>query len=183
MIWIPDEEFIRGSVPMTKFEIRVITLAMLDLRPGDRFLDIGAGTGSVCIQAARLGAEAWAIERTSEGIDLIRRNAAKFGVSIECISGSAPEAIAQIPDFMCCFIGGSGGKLQEIFEALNARLKPGDRVVANFIKTENMVECRALLQRFDYQRIESRLIQSAYTDKQGLLRGQNPVFIVKGEKG
>ncbi|MCP4402634.1 MAG: precorrin-6Y C5,15-methyltransferase (decarboxylating) subunit CbiT [bacterium] len=181
MIWIPDEEFIRGTVPMTKFDVRVLTLAMLDIGPGDLLLDIGAGTGSIGIQAARLGAEVWAIERKPEGVELIRQNAAKFSVSIEVISGSAPEAIGRIPKVANCFIGGSGGKLKEIFEALNPHLTPGNRLVANFIKVENMVECKALLQQYKYQRIESRLIQSAQTDKHGLLRGQNPVFIVKGE--
>lgn len=181
MIWIPDEEFIRGTMPMTKFDVRVLTLAMLDIGPGDHLLDIGAGTGSISIQAARLGAEVWAIERKSEGIDLIKQNAAKFGVSIEVIHGSAPEAIGMIPEIKNCFIGGSGGKLEEIFEMLNPRLTPGNRVVANFIKPDNMVECKALLQHYEYQQIESRLIQSAQTDKHGLLRGQNPVFIVKGE--
>lgn len=183
MIWIPDEEFIRGAVPMTKFEIRVLTLAMLDVGPGERFLDVGAGTGSVSIQAARLGTEVWAVERNPEGIGLIRRNAAKFGVSVELISGLAPEALGDVPDFTSCFIGGSGGKLKEILEGVDARLKPGNRIAANFIKPENMVECKSWLRRFGYQRIESRLIQSAYTDRQGLLRGHNPVFIVKGEKG
>ena len=183
MIWIPDEEFIRGAVPMTKFDLRILTLAMLDIGPGDRLLDIGAGTGSISIQAARLGAEVWALERKSEGCELIAQNAAKFGVSVEIFAGSAPEAIAKIPEFTRCFIGGSGGKLQEIFEVLESRLHKGNRVVANFIKVENMVECKKLLEHYGYHNIESRLIQSAQLDKHGLLRGQNPVFIVKGEKG
>lgn len=182
MIWIPDDEFIRGSVPMTKFEIRAVTLAQLDLGPGERLLDVGAGTGSVSVQAACLGVEVWAIERNSEGRKLIAKNAAKFGVAVEIISGSAPDALTGIPECSRCFIGGSGGKLPEIFEALESHLVGGSRIVANFIKVENMVECKKLLEHYGYRSIESRLIQSAQLDRHGLLRGHNPVFIIKGEK-
>jgi cobalt-precorrin-6B (C15)-methyltransferase len=182
MIWIKDEEFLRGKIPMTKFEIRVLTLAMLGIGPGDIFLDVGAGTGSISVQAALLGAEVYAIERELEGVELIQDNAAKFGVQVHVVHDSAPEAIEQIPRFHKCFIGGSGGRLRNIVESVNTCLHPGDRLVANFIRPKNMIELQDLLKMFEYTDIETRLIQTAMADKLDLLRGQNPVFIVKGEK-
>ena len=182
MRWIRDEEFLRGKIPMTKFEVRVLTLAMLDLEQGDIFLDVGAGTGSIAVQAALLGAEVYAIEREVEGVELIQENAAKFGVQVQVVHGSAPGVINQIPQFHKCFIGGSGGQLHKIVESVNACLHSGDRIVANFIRPKNMIELQDLLKTFEYRHIETRLIQTAIADKLGLLRGQNPVFIVKGEK-
>ncbi len=168
---------------MTKFEIRVLTLALLDCASGERLLDIGAGTGSVSVQAARLGAEVWAIERKPEGLELIAKNAEQFGVSVNLIAGSAPEAIATLPECTRCFIGGSGGKLPEIFERLESCLAASCRVAANFITVENLVESKRLFEHYGYRDIETRLIQSAQLDKYGLLRGHNPVFIIKGDKG
>lgn len=167
---------------MTKFEIRVLTIAMLDICKGDILLDVGAGTGSIAIQAALQGAEVYAIEREAQGIELIHQNADKFGIRIHVLSGSAPEAIEQVPQFNKCFIGGSGGKLARIVETVHARSFPESRIVANFIRPENMVRFTEVLKAFEYTQIEAKLIQTSLLDDLGLLRGQNPVFIIKAEK-
>ncbi len=78
MKWIKDEEFIRGNIPMTKFNIRILTMAYLSIKEEDRLLDIGAGTGSISIEGALQGAKVWAIERKEEGIELINKNAKKI---------------------------------------------------------------------------------------------------------
>ena len=115
MKWIPDEEFIRGKIPMTKFNVRILTIGYLGIKEGDRFLDIGAGTGSVSIEAALQGAKVWAIEKESVGTQLIKKNSDKFKVGINIIEGKAPD---NLPDIRIdkCFIGGSGNKLNEIFQ-------------------------------------------------------------------
>ena len=87
MKWIKDEDFIRGNIPMTKFNVRVLTLGYLEIEEGDKFLDIGAGTGSVSIEAALHGANTCVIEREEEGIELIKSNAEKFNVNINIIKG------------------------------------------------------------------------------------------------
>ncbi len=182
MTWLRDDDFIRGKIPMTKFAVRAVTMALLDITPGDVLLDVGAGTGSISIQAALLGAEVYAIEQTQEGFELIHRNADKFAVHIHAIHGSAPEDLNRVPEFKACFIGGSKGKLEPIVEAVHPALRPGGRLVANFIKLENMTIFTRLLQQHNYTQIESRLIQTAEIDHLGLLRGQNPVCLAGGRK-
>lgn len=181
MTWIRDEEFIRGKIPMTKFNIRTLLIAYLDIKNGDKFLDIGAGTGSVSIEAALHGAQVWSIEREEEGIDLIKKNMGKFNVDLNIIKGSAPEDLPN-NQFDKCFVGGSGGKLEEIFKYLNKNLKGKGILCANFIKPDNLYDFNRLMKENNYLEIETQLIQASYIDHIGLLRSQNPIFITKGVK-
>ncbi|WDC84912.1 50S ribosomal protein L11 methyltransferase [Caloramator sp. mosi_1] len=71
-MWIKDDEFIRSRVPMTKFETRVLSLALLDVKEGDVLLDIGAGTGSISIQARKLGAKVISIEKDREAVEVLK---------------------------------------------------------------------------------------------------------------
>ena len=181
MKWIKDSEFIRGDIPMTKFNIRALTMAYLAIEKGDRLLDIGAGTGSISIEAVLQGAKVWAIERGKEGIDIINKNSIKFDVNLKLIEGQAPDNLPDIK-FNKCFIGGSGGKLVEIFQYLEGHLETGGIVCGNFIMLKNLNKFIQLLEKYKYENIEVQLIQSSYMDKIGLMKGQNPIFIVKGVK-
>ncbi len=183
MKWIRDDEFIRGNCPMTKFEIRVLTIAMLGIEEGDILLDIGAGTGSVSIEAALNGAKVYSIEMKDEGIELINKNADKFAVEINAIKGTAPEGIDVVPRFNKCFIGGSGKHMASIFERVHNKLEPGGIVAANFVTLNNLSEFRKLLKDYSYKGIETRLIQTASEDSlTGIMKANNPVYIVKGVK-
>lgn len=181
MKWIKDDQFIRGNTPMTKFNIRILTIGYLEIEDGDRLLDIGAGTGSVSIEAALQGAKVWAIERDEEALKLIRTNSEKFNTNINIIEGQAPT---DLPDntFNKCFIGGSGGKLDEIFDYLDTHLEDGGILCGNFILLNNSTKFIELLKKHNYADIETQLIQTSYTDRLGLLKGQNPIFIIKGVK-
>lgn len=181
MKWIRDEEFIRGKVPMTKFNIRVLTMGYLSIEEGDRLLDIGAGTGSISIEASLQGAKVWAIERNKEAIDIININKSKFNVNIELIEGEAPDALSDIK-FNKCFLGGTGGKLKDIFEYLADHMEPEGILCANFVTLKNLNHFLQLLEKNQYTDIEVQLIQSSYMDTIGLMRGNNPIFIVKGVK-
>ena len=119
MKWIKDKDFIRGNIPMTKFNIRVLTLGYLAIQEGDRLLDIGAGTGSISIEASLQGALVWAIEKEEEGINLIKSNDDRFNTGITIIKGIAPEDLPNIM-FNKCFVGGSKGKLSEIVQSLES---------------------------------------------------------------
>ena len=182
MKWLRDEEFIRATIPMTKFDIRVLTIASLDINCGDILLDVGAGTGSISVQAALLGAAVFAIERSPLGIELILNNAEKFKVKVNPINGDATEEIRNINGFNKCFIGGSGGKLRAIVEEVARSLPMDGIVVGNFIIPDNMVEFKNLLEETGFGDIEVKLIQASIMDRLGLMKGQNPVFIVGGRK-
>ena len=106
---IKDEEFIRGKVPMTKAEIRAMVMVKAAIQPGDIVADIGAGTGSLSIEAALCCPKGavYSIERNPEGIELIRKNAEKFGCrNIHTIAGTAPEAMEGLPKMDVIIIGG-----------------------------------------------------------------------------
>lgn len=181
MRWIKDEDFIRGNIPMTKFNVRILTLAHMNIGPGDRFLDIGAGTGSISIEASLQGAEVTAIETEEEGVSLIRENRDKFKADIEVIKGRAPK---DLPDkkFNKVFIGGSKGELGNIFEYLDKHLEKDGLLCGNFIMLKNLYEFTDLLKAHNYTDIETHMIQASYMDRIGLLKGQNPIFIIKGVK-
>ena len=179
MKWIKDDEFIRGSIPMTKFNVRILTLGYLAIEEGDRLLDIGAGTGSISIEAALHGVRVWAIEREIEGIQLLNKNKEKFGVDINIIEGQAPEDLLGIK-INKCFVGGSGGRLEEIFKYLESNLESQGIICGNFITLKNLNQFIELLKKYNYKDIEVQLIQSSYMDKIGLMKGNNPIFIIKG---
>lgn len=182
MRWIKDEDFIRGNIPMTKFEVRIITLGLLEVEKDDIFLDIGAGTGSISIEAALQGAEVHAIEKEPEGVELIKGNAKKFGANINIIEGTAPGGIDEVTVFNKCFIGGSGGKLEPILKAVDKKISQGGIVAANFVTLNNMYEFKNFLETNNYKDIDIRLIQSSRVEGTGIMKAQNPVFIIRGKK-
>lgn len=166
---------------MTKFNIRILTLGYLSIEEGDRLLDIGAGTGSISIEAALHGGKVWSIEREEEAIELIKANSKRFGVDVHIIHGQAPDSLST-EKFNKCFIGGSGGKLEEIFLYLEENLEDNGILCGNFITLKNLNQFTELLNKYNYRDIEIQLIQVSFMDRIGLLKGQNPIFIVKGVK-
>lgn len=181
MKWLKDGLFVRGKIPMTKFNIRILTIAYLELSRGDNLLDIGAGTGSISVEASLQGANVWAIERELEGVNLIRKNDDKFKTNINIIHGNAPDNLPDIV-FNKCFVGGSRGRLEEIFEYLDTHLEKDGILCANFITIKNLNQFTNLLGKYKYRDIETQLVQISQTDRIGLLKGQNPIFIIKGVK-
>jgi precorrin-6Y C5,15-methyltransferase (decarboxylating) len=128
---------------ITKREVRLLSLAQLEIRPASVVWDIGAGSGSVAIEAALLAPEGrvYAIEVDAEGVAICRDNLKTHAVdNVRVVAGRAPEALTdlEVPDAV--FVGGSKGSLAEILEYVFARLKPGGRLVANAITLENVAE-------------------------------------------
>ena len=177
---IEDDRFIRGDVPMTKRDVRVYIMDALDIKEGDNFLDIGAGTGSVTIEAALRGARATAIETVEEGIHLINKNAENFGVKINTINSMAPDGIPH-EKFDKIFIGGSRGKLEELIEISHERLNDGGVIAMSFILLKNVGVAQEVMKRL-FKSVEITLVQTANVDRIGMMRGNNPIFIIRGVK-
>lgn len=177
-----DEWFIRGQVPMTKSEIRAVSLSKLELSTDSVLWDIGAGTGSVSVEAACLypGLSVWAFERNPEAVSLIRRNTAKAGTDrIRIVEGCAPDSFAGCPAPSHAFLGGTSGRMEEILDAL-LLINPDIRIVLNVIALESLAALLACLNKKGIE-AEYSLIQTARSSKAGqlhLMKGQNPVYII-----
>ncbi len=181
-MWIRDDEFIRGDIPMTKFEIRSLVMAFMDIEKKDSFLDIGGGTGSISVQAAKLGAETTAVEREKEGFELIEKNAEKHGVKVRAVHGEAPEDIPE-GKYDKIFIGGSGKRMEEILDTVFPMLENGGIIAATFITLKNLHIFREKLKEFGIKNIETSLIQaSRVKTKAEMMIAENPIFIVGGRK-
>lgn len=180
---IPDELFIRGDVPMTKQEVRAVALAKLRLTATDTVWDVGAGTGSVSIEAALVAraGSVWAVERNAAGVRLIRENADAFGCgNVHAVPGVAPEALAKLPVPDAVFVGGSAGELPSIVEAAlekNSQL----RLCVPCVTVETLTEACALLSGSRFKGFEACQVSAARAEAVGshhLMKAQNPVFLV-----
>lgn len=186
---IEDSEFIRGKVPMTKQEVRILTLIKARISPADVIYDIGAGTGSISIEAARIANEGkvFAIERNPEGISLIRENLKKFQVdNVEVVSGEAPGALAGLPDCDAVIIGGSGRSLDGILDVVHERLKVGGRAVLNCITIQTIASCLEYLRShstdFDYEAIQVQVNRLKAVGPYDMADAINPIYIVTAIK-
>ncbi|MGQ4418825.1 precorrin-6Y C5,15-methyltransferase (decarboxylating) subunit CbiT, partial [Streptomyces sp. SAS_269] len=122
--WALDEgEFAHRDSMITKFEVRALALARLGPRLGDLVWDVGAGSGSVAVECARLGAAAVAVERTADGVERIRANAAAHGVDVDVVHGAAPGALDGLDDPDAVFVGGGGRELAAIVGACARRAR------------------------------------------------------------
>lgn len=180
---IPDEFFIRGDVPMTKQEVRAVALAKLRLAATDTVWDVGAGTGSVSIEAALVAraGSVWAVERNATGVRLIRENADAFGCgNVHAVPGVAPEALAKLPVPDAVFVGGSAGELPSIVEAAlekNSQV----RLCVPCVTVETLTEACALLSGSRFKGFEACQVSAARAEAVGshhLMKAQNPVFLV-----
>lgn len=181
---IPDSEFIRGDVPMTKEEIRILSLSKLQLTMGDTFLDVGAGTGSVSVEVALLLPEStiYAVEHKAKATDLIFQNLRKFRVpNIKVIEGKAPEALKNIKVVNKIFIGGSGGNLNEILDWIIANCPAESRIVINAVTLDTLIDARQLLTNAAFSKAEiiqvsvNRIETVANVE---MFRPQSPIFII-----
>lgn len=187
MLGIDDEKFLRGNVPMTKQEIRILTLAKARLDVNSVVVDVGAGTGSITIEAARLApnGKIFAIERKIEAVELIKRNVEKFSVgNVEIICAEAPEGLDALPELDAAIIGGSGGQLEKILDVLGDKLKLGGRLVLNSITIQTTA---AALEYFRTRgwRYEACRVQITRLERVGrydMSKALNPVDIITAEK-
>lgn len=180
---LPDDAFSTSAGQITKREIRLLALAELALGPGEVLWDIGAGSGSVSIEAGRTqpGAAIYAIEKRAELYHHFQENLRRFPASnIHGVLGEAPEALSQWPDPHAVFIGGSGQKLSEIIQIAQQRLQPSGRLVINLATLENLQLARSLLP-------EARVSQVQINRAVPILdmlrfEALNPIFMIVWQK-
>ena len=188
ILGIDDAAFIRGKIPMTKQEIRILTLTKARIKETDIVLDIGAGTGSLSIEAALLAEKGrvYAVERKGEGIDLIRRNAEKFGAgNVTAIEGEAPAALAGLPPCDVILIGGSGKYLREILGRAAELLKPEGRMVLNCITLQTLYEAVTYMrqqQNYRYEAIQVQINRLNSVGSYDMAEALNPIHIITCEK-
>lgn len=184
---IPDGEFIRGKAPMTKEEVRSVSLSKLRLMEDSICYDVGAGTGSVSVEMA-LRAElglVYAIEKKEEAAALLEENKVKFAVdNLEIIKGEAPEALKDLPAPTHAFIGGSSGNLKEIV-ALVLEKNPDVRIVINCITLETISEALEVLKKYKFSDQEIVQLSASRSKELGryhLMMGENPIYIITCQK-
>ena len=188
-IGIPDAEFIRGKVPMTKQEIRILTIAKAGIKQGDMVLDVGAGTGSLSCEAAMQAGNdgmVYAIERNPEGIGLIAANAEKFGLdNVHIIHAEAPAGMDGLPRLDAVLIGGSGKRLEPILDRAGELLKTGGRIILNCITVQTLMQCLNYMRASELYKYETVQVQVNRWEQVGsydMAKAANPIFIVACEK-
>ncbi len=177
-----DAAFIRDKVPMTKAEIRELSICRLQLSEGAVVYDVGSGTGSVAVEMAGLSGSivVYAIEQKEEAVSLIAQNKEQFRLSnLHVVKGKAPEALETLPVPTHAFIGGSSGQLKEILDCLHKK-NPEMRVVLNAISLETISELKEILTQLRVTEEELVQVQVNRMKPIGsyhLMQAENPVWI------
>ncbi|MGN1166115.1 MAG: precorrin-6A reductase [Lachnospiraceae bacterium] len=186
---LKDDLFLRGKVPMTKEEVRSVSLSKLQIHRKSVVYDVGAGTGSVSIEAALLAdlGQVYAMEMKEEAVALIRENQYQFGTdNLTVLHGTAPEVMEGLPKPDCVFIGGSRGNLREILWK-SVEENPEVRIVINAISLETMTEAISCLKELkekenlcieEEEIVQLSVAKSKLVGDYHMMMGQNPIFII-----
>lgn len=182
-----DEVFSRTKVPMTKNEIRVLSISRLELTRHAIVYDVGSGTGSVSAECARLSPDihVFAIEQKEEAVNLTKENMALLGLTdqVTVIHKKAPEGFDELPTPTHVFIGGSSGALSDILSAIQNKMEKTDsrvRVVINAVSLETIAQITELIEQYPMENVQLTQIQASRAHKLGrynLMQAQNPVLI------
>lgn len=187
LIGIADDEFATVKKLITKQEVRAVTLAKLQLQDDLVVWDIGAGSGSVSIEASNLvpNGKLFAIEHNPQCVSFIRENLKKFVArNVKLIEGDAPAVLEDLPDPDRVFIGGSGGMLEEVIETVDRRIKPEGLIVLNAVTINTLTKSVEFLEDHGYA-VEVTCVNIAKTkplSEYKLLEAQNPVYIISAAK-
>jgi precorrin-6B C5,15-methyltransferase / cobalt-precorrin-6B C5,C15-methyltransferase len=179
---LSEEEFEHRSGMITKSATRAFVLSRLGPGPGDLIWDVGAGSGSVAIECARLGAAVIAIERDPESCALIRRNAEHHGVRLQIMEAPAPWSLLDLPEPDAVFVGGSGGAFEEIVKLSAVRVRR--TVVLTLVTLERVVPAAQLLEDCGLE-VETTFLQTSRMRGAGNLHrlaADSAVFVVSGSR-
>ena len=186
MILIKDSEFIRGNCPMTKEDIRALSIWKMNLKESSTVLDVGAGTGTITIQASKIARKGiiYSIERDKEAITVIQKNLEKFKCNNVVVNtGDAVEVlekyIEENKSFDSIFIGGSGGNLDKIISMCNKLLNLEGTIVMNFITIDNAYKAIEAVKKLNYLVDISQVNISKNRGESYMMIANNPIYIVK----
>jgi precorrin-6B C5,15-methyltransferase / cobalt-precorrin-6B C5,C15-methyltransferase len=188
LIGIDDEQFATAKKLITKQEVRAVTLAKLQIQDDLVLWDIGAGSGSVSIEVSNLmpNGRVFALEKNPQYLVFLRDNLRKFVArNVKLIEAFAPEGLDDLPDPDRVFIGGSGGQLEEIIEAVDKRLKAEGRIVLNAVTLDTLTKAVEFLEDHGYT-VEVTCVNIAKTrglTEYKLFESHNPVYIISAWKG
>jgi precorrin-6B C5,15-methyltransferase / cobalt-precorrin-6B C5,C15-methyltransferase len=175
---LDDDAFEARAAMLTKAEVRAVVLARLGPRLGDLVWDVGAGSGSVGVEAARFGAAVVAVDRDPDAVALVRRNAERHGVQVRALHGTAPAALDDLPDPDQVFVGGGGPDVVRACAAREPR-----RVVVTLAAPERIGEVRSALAGY---RVEGTVLQASrlrpLPDGTDRLAATNPVTVMWGSR-
>ena len=180
---IRDEEFQRGKAPMTKEEVRTVSLSKLHLSEDSICYDVGAGTGSVSVEMAlrAWNGKVYAIEKKEDALALLKENKQKFAVdNLEIIPGMAPQAMMELEVPTHAFIGGSSGNMDAIIKLLLEK-NPEVRIVINCITLETVTEAMEAIRKFDLEDVDIVQLGVARSKSVGryhMMMGENPIYII-----
>ena len=184
-----DDTFIRGKAPMTKSEIRTVSLSKLKLEADSVCYDVGAGTGSVSVEMALCAVDGhvYSIEKKEDALDVLRKNQNKFALdNMTIISGTAPDSMIELPSPTHAFIGGSSGNLKDILGLLFNK-NENIRIVINCITLETVSEAISCIKdmekAFPDKIWETEIVQMAVARAKNIgsyhmMMGENPIYII-----
>ncbi|WP_343002366.1 decarboxylating cobalt-precorrin-6B (C(15))-methyltransferase [Intestinibacter bartlettii] len=184
-----NRDFITGKVPITKEEVRAISINKLDLLNAKTFIDVGAGTGSISIEAGYNYPDlrVIAIERNDDALDLVNKNIENFNLTnVEVVKAYAPVELDIYNEVDAIFLGGTGNKLEEIIDWSKDLLVPGGRLVANFIIIDTFYEMLRLVREKGFKNVDVTVLNVSKLEKLGpgeYFKPHNPIYIISCEKG
>ncbi|TMC50774.1 MAG: precorrin-6y C5,15-methyltransferase (decarboxylating) subunit CbiE [Chloroflexi bacterium] len=176
-----EARFAHAGGMITGGEARAVVLARLRPAGASVIWDVGAGSGSIGIEAAGLapGARVFAVERDPAQLEHLRSNAATLGGgAVSVVAGAAPVALEALPDPDRVVVGGHGGRLGEILGVVHSRLRPGGTVVCSFATLDGVLVARVSLGDWNPEVVQLSVARGAAAGRSLRLAAEDPVFIV-----
>ena len=185
-MFIKDEEFIRGNCPMTKEEIRILSIGKMNIKEDSTVVDIGSGTGSITIQSSKEcpKGKVYSIEMDDEAYDITSKNIDKFQCdNVELIKGDGSTELSKLIErgikVDSAFIGGNGGQLEDIIKKADILLNENGTMVMNFITLDNAYKAIEIMRTMDYKMDISLVSVSKNRGKSLMMTALNPIYIVQ----